>query len=152
MPQTMTTKLNIGSKIRKIREFKNMTQEELANQLEMTQANYSKIERGDSELKVERLQDIAKVLGIELTDLINFDEKNIFLFQHNRTVSGINGTVNNHYGVTDKERELYEITIKLLKEKVSSLELQLQNTGLKTFNYPEIAVNEDEPSHKTSNS
>jgi transcriptional regulator with XRE-family HTH domain len=68
--------------IAKIRDDKDFSQEEMAEQLMMSISGYSKIERGKSELSCPRLKQIADVLGLELKlepkDLLNNKEKSVF--------------------------------------------------------------------------
>jgi transcriptional regulator with XRE-family HTH domain len=59
----------------------------MAARLNMYITGYAKIERGETKLQNPRLDKIAEVLGIELTDLLNFDAKNIFNFAENFTNS-----------------------------------------------------------------
>lgn len=143
--------MRIGHKIKKIRELKNLTQEEMAAHLNITQSNYSKMERDEIDINYSRLEDISKVLQIDLNELINFDEQNVFLFQNNKTVSGINGTVNNHYNntLTDRERILYDDKVKLLEEKIKLQEekiSQLEHQLKVLQGTPYISVNEGPPS------
>ncbi len=60
----------IVSNIRKIREYRNYTQDYLAAKLKISQNAYSKIELGYSNITLNRLVEIAEVLEIELVDLI----------------------------------------------------------------------------------
>ncbi len=46
----------IGEKIKKIRELKNYTQEYMAAQIGITQAGYSKIERGESDVPMSAIR------------------------------------------------------------------------------------------------
>ncbi|HEY8929650.1 MAG TPA: helix-turn-helix transcriptional regulator [Mucilaginibacter sp.] len=63
----------IVSNIRKIREFRNYTQDYLAAKLRISQNAYSKIELGYSSITLNRLVEIADILEIELADLICAD-------------------------------------------------------------------------------
>lgn len=63
----------VAANIRKIREFRNYTQDYLAAKLTISQNAYSKIELGYSKLTVERLFHIASVLEVKVTDLIAMD-------------------------------------------------------------------------------
>jgi transcriptional regulator with XRE-family HTH domain len=60
----------IVSNIRKIREFRNYTQDYLAAKLQISQNAYSKIELGYSSVTINRLIEITEILEIELADLI----------------------------------------------------------------------------------
>jgi len=68
----------IFGNIKKLRELRNLTQKYMAEQLKMTQANYSKIESGEIDLPYSRIEQIAKVLKINPENLISYDERKVF--------------------------------------------------------------------------
>ncbi|MEN9849181.1 MAG: hypothetical protein RL368_1921 [Pseudomonadota bacterium] len=70
--------MQLGEKVGLMRTLKGLTQEDMAVKLNMSVTGYAKIERGETKLQNPRLEKIAEALGIELKDLLNFDEKNIF--------------------------------------------------------------------------
>jgi transcriptional regulator with XRE-family HTH domain len=59
--------------IRKIRELKNLTREYVAEELKMSMSGYGKIERGEVDLTVSKLIEIAKVLGVSTEFIFKFD-------------------------------------------------------------------------------
>jgi transcriptional regulator with XRE-family HTH domain len=61
----------IAANIRNKREYRNYTQEYLAAKLSISQNAYSKIELGYTKITVERLFQIAEVLGFEVIELID---------------------------------------------------------------------------------
>ena len=63
------TKL-VASNIRKIREYKDYTQEYMAMKLDISQNAYSKIELAYTRITLERMIQISIILEIELTDLL----------------------------------------------------------------------------------
>ncbi|RYY13189.1 MAG: XRE family transcriptional regulator [Chitinophagaceae bacterium] len=67
----------VASNIRKIREFRNYTQDYLAAKLGISQNAYSKIELGYSRLTLERLFQISVVLEIEAAILVAQDHSEI---------------------------------------------------------------------------
>ena len=71
--------MEIHEKIRFIREQQQMTQEEMAEKLNLSTSGYSKIERGETKLQFEKLQQVANIFKIDLTDLIGWNEKNVAL-------------------------------------------------------------------------
>lgn len=79
----------IGDKIRKVRELKGLRQEEVAERLHITQAAYSKIERGETKVDLERLQQIAELFQVDLVSLLSFDDSNIFNVENNEGSAGI---------------------------------------------------------------
>jgi transcriptional regulator with XRE-family HTH domain len=67
----------VAGNIRKIREFKNYTQDYLAAKLGISQNAYSKIELGYSKLTLERLFQISSILEVEVVELISFDHTDL---------------------------------------------------------------------------
>lgn len=73
----------IHEKIRLLRHMNKLNQEEMANLLDMSTNGYAKIERGESALTIERLQQIAQKFDITLVDLLLLGDKNLFVFGEN---------------------------------------------------------------------
>ncbi|RYE52077.1 MAG: XRE family transcriptional regulator, partial [Sphingobacteriales bacterium] len=59
--------------IRRIRVFRNYTQDYLAAKLGISQNAYSKIELGYSKISLERLFSISMILEVDLMKLIDLD-------------------------------------------------------------------------------
>jgi transcriptional regulator with XRE-family HTH domain len=74
---------NLSSNIKKCRELKNFTREHLAAELDMSLSGYSKIERGEIDLTVSKLQKIANVLQVSVSEILDFDANSIFKIQNN---------------------------------------------------------------------
>jgi len=66
----------IAGNIRKVREFRNYTQDYLAAKLDISQNAYSKIELGYSKITLDRLFQIAQILEVEVTQLLYFEPAN----------------------------------------------------------------------------
>ena len=64
---------NVARNIRKIREYRDYTQDYLAAKLKISQNAYSKIELGYSKLTIERLFQVAEILDIQVTQLLTLD-------------------------------------------------------------------------------
>ncbi|HVW14324.1 MAG TPA: helix-turn-helix transcriptional regulator [Mucilaginibacter sp.] len=64
----------IAANIRKIREYRNYTQEYLAARLRISQNAYSKIELGQTKITVGRLFQIADILDATPEDIIANDD------------------------------------------------------------------------------
>ena len=96
MKQTTKCSINdIARNIKQIRELKSFTQEYMAQELGISQPAYVKIEQGLTVLKIDRLQQIAEILEVDLSALLN--TTNIFniVFQAQTTQSGYINTQNN---------------------------------------------------------
>lgn len=71
--QSDTCNMNIGENIRKIREEKGFTQQQIADLVGMHRSNYSKIETGQRELSVASLSKVARFFSMTLDQLVNFE-------------------------------------------------------------------------------
>lgn len=73
--------MEINDKIRFFRENKNWSQEEMAQKLGMSTQGYAKIERGENSLNFQRLEEIAKILEVNILELLFLGERNVVFFQ-----------------------------------------------------------------------
>ena len=63
--------MDIGSKIRDIREDADLTQQQMAALIPMNQSNYSKIERNVQDPSMFQLKRIAEILNLDLNELFD---------------------------------------------------------------------------------
>ena len=68
---------NVAGNIRKIREYRDYTQDYLAAKLKISQNAYSKIELGYSKLTVDRLFQIAAILEVEVAYLLTLNHQDL---------------------------------------------------------------------------
>ena len=106
------------TKIKQIRELKNFTQEYMAQKLKLSTRAYSKIETGETQLTINRLNEISEVLEVQPMEILGFDDKKIFNISHS---TGNNGYNNIRY--PEKLIQQYEETIQSLKEQIQLLKL-----------------------------
>ena len=66
----MGIRMNVHEKIRKLRETKHWSQEEMAERMSMSLNGYAKIERGETKLHLDKLEQIAQILDIDIVELI----------------------------------------------------------------------------------
>ena len=57
-------------KIRLIRELNKWSQEEMAEKLAMSAGEYAKIERGETQLNIPRLEQLAAIFKVDMWDLL----------------------------------------------------------------------------------
>jgi transcriptional regulator with XRE-family HTH domain len=65
--------MEIGERIRKIREARGLSQKEVAGIIKMDQSQYSKLEKDRTDPSVSTLAKVAKALGSQLSDLFSND-------------------------------------------------------------------------------
>ena len=106
-------KINLGSKIRMLRELKGISQDSLARSLGVSQQAFQKIESGQTKIDIEKAELVATELGMELETLINFNPAN-YLYQCSQ--SGVFNTNQNHYNA-----EHIETIIKTKEELITAL-------------------------------
>ncbi len=116
--------MEIHDKIRTFREVRQLSQEEMANQMNMSTSGYAKIERGDTKLHLDKLQQIADVLGVSSLDLM--DNKGVmFLMNENFDYTNMN-----YYAGGDEvmamEIEKLKLTIQHKDELLAQKEQELQ--------------------------
>lgn len=105
--------MEVQDKVRKMRELRQWSQEDMAGRLGMSTNGYAKIERGESRLSIAKLEKIAEVLEVELSDLLALNEKTVIcLISENSQHSS------NYYGNNQEQ---------LLHAQMKELQLQLQH-------------------------
>jgi transcriptional regulator with XRE-family HTH domain len=72
-------KKEIGTRIRKLRESKDYTQDNMATELEITAGAYAKIERGETDPSATRLLKIAEILEVDVTMFFKDNFKSVKL-------------------------------------------------------------------------
>jgi transcriptional regulator with XRE-family HTH domain len=115
---------SIKNKIKSIRELKNYTQEYMADQLGVTQAGYSKIEKGKTILSYVKLVEIARILEVSVEDVISFDSQRYFN-NFNKVRGNNNGSIQINSDNSATLKVLYEDKIKLLEKLLSKTEEEL---------------------------
>ena len=117
---------NVGANIKRLRELKNLTQEYLAQELNMSQSQYQRIEAGRSKVTEDIIRQVSEIFEIAPEALYEtFDEKAIFQAQ---TIQQAINTVNNYssgnislYPIDGKLEKLYEDKIALLEAEIKRL-------------------------------
>ncbi len=113
--------MEIGTNVRKIRELKGFSQDYMASQLKISQRQYCRIEKDETELTLSKLESIGNILEVSSQQLLGFDEK--FIFQNCENAFGTN---QNYYAYSEKERELFEKRIAHLEGEILFLRNQLE--------------------------
>lgn len=65
----------VSQNIRTLRKLKNLKQEAMAVDLKLSPHAYANIEQGKTDIQLSRLEQIAKVLGVEITDLFSGEKE-----------------------------------------------------------------------------
>ena len=99
--------MEIGKKIKRLRQEKFLTQDELASRCELSKGFISQLERDLTSPSISTLIDILEVLGTNLKDFFNEDEDEMIVF-----------TKDDIYEVEDKDlKAAAKSVVKMLNEK-----------------------------------
>ena len=99
---------NILEKIKDIRKQKGFSHEYMAHKLDMSQPAYSKIEKKETVLSVDRLFKIAEILETPVNDILEINPNNIYHQTNND-----NGTFIGHQEVAHLHQDNREKTEKI---------------------------------------
>jgi transcriptional regulator with XRE-family HTH domain len=108
-----------GNKLRIFREFRNYSQEYIAEKLGITQNAYSRIETNQTKITTDRLQRLAELLEIPVTDLLSDAEPEI-----NCNVQAKAEPGNDFLNLS---KQLYDQIISAKDEKIIVLEEEIVN-------------------------
>lgn len=117
--------MSVNEKVRLFRELNQWSQEEMAERMNMSVTGYAKIERGETNISLHKLKQIASVLQIDLLDLVSTHDSGVIL------VGGENNQNhfrNNYYGNQAAELEVEKLKLELkhkdelLKQRENELE------------------------------
>lgn len=112
----MTAQTNI----RQLREQINLTQEQMAEKIGMSKNGYAKIERGETQLKIEKLEQIANIFNVDIIDLLKEDRDFSLLIGDN------NGNYANKYYGNQQEIEKLQLIIDHQKELLAQKDKEIE--------------------------
>lgn len=107
--------VTVGNKLKKIRKQKDLSQEEIASSLKLSQSTYARIERGESGSWASHINIICEVFEISPEDLFKVE-----IAEEKEESSNLNETsiINQ---LSNKIIEQYEARIKELKKVIKDL-------------------------------
>ncbi|MEI6746348.1 MAG: helix-turn-helix transcriptional regulator [Methylococcaceae bacterium] len=113
--------MQVCEKIKHLRQAQNLSQEEVAEKLGMTANGYGGIERGEVDIKLSRLQQLSELFSVELFELLDRREQNVFNFS--------DATTQNHWNISSKspEHTNFKHEIEKLQLVVEKLESMLES-------------------------
>ena len=109
--------MEVHDKIRVMREINQWSQEEMAEKLAMSANGYAKIERGQTNINIEKLKQIAQNFNIDMVDLIANQDKTYFF-----SIGDNNVNSHNYLNSMDKFQLLLDAKDELLKQKDKEIE------------------------------
>lgn len=116
--------MGMHDKIRMMREFRQLSQEDMAEKMNMSPSGYAKIERGETRLQYDKLVQIAQIFNVSLSDLVDNDKGVIFFMNENGNNTSANYYSGDHSIMFEIEKLKLQLIHKdeLLDQKEKELE------------------------------
>lgn len=116
--------MGMHDKIRMMREFRQLSQEDMAEKMNMSPSGYAKIERGETRLQYDKLVQIAQIFNVSLSDLVDNDKGVIFFMNENGNNTSANYYNGDHSIMFEIEKLKLQLIHKdeLLEQKEKELE------------------------------
>jgi transcriptional regulator with XRE-family HTH domain len=124
--------MKIGDKLKRIRDIKGLKQEDIAALLKITPQAYSKVERNETKLDTDRLEEIAKIFNMTVDEIQQFDDKNLFVnnlqeCKESITINNITNHYNSDQTIIDSLLQQHKEMIASLKDEIQFLRSQLNH-------------------------
>lgn len=139
----MNIRDQIRQNVRDLREDKKLTQKQVAQKLEMSETGYAKMERGEVQIRIERLQQLAQIFEVDLSDLIPLENSGAVVFNNSNDNfsnstnfsfaignSALEAEISHLRYIIEAKDELLnarEREIELLRKQTDSLEKLIKN-------------------------
>ncbi|AJO87231.1 TPA: helix-turn-helix domain-containing protein [Haemophilus influenzae] len=116
--------MGMHDKIRMMRELRQLSQEDMAEKMNMSPSGYAKIERGETRLQYDKLVQIAQIFNVSLSDLVDNDKGVIFFMNKNGNNTSANYYSGDHSIMFEIEKLKLQLIHKdeLLAQKEKELE------------------------------
>ncbi|MBS9779552.1 MAG: helix-turn-helix transcriptional regulator [Moraxellaceae bacterium] len=126
--------MKTNEKLKELRELNHWSQEDLAKKMHIAPSSYAKIERGETRLTLERLEQFAEIFDIEIGQLIQPDNSSLYQVNENNSSCYI---YNHNVNVSKNNEKEYQSEIEKLqliiqhKEEINiKLQEQIQDLRL----------------------
>lgn len=109
---------NVGDTIKRFRELKNISRDQMASNLNMSLSGYSKIERNEVDLTLSKIEKISKVLDVEVSQVLNFDTSQIFNLNNTQLIQSVGAKAEQMYFHADDYKDKYIIMLEAEIERL----------------------------------
>lgn len=135
--------MDISNSIRKLRESKHLTQQEVADKLQIERSNYARFEARGKKLTIEQLENIAEALGVSSIEILTGNpqstgpsQKEVELEKENeqlkKKVADLEEQNKTHQKSIDLITQMFEGVKGYAEKNKDSLENMLSNDSMST--------------------
>lgn len=108
--------MSISNNLRKFRAIKGISQQNIADILEIDRRTYINWEKDESDIKSEYIPKIAEIFGIEIKDLFTDSKNKIEIKQENK--ENRDSSVNNSIVLVMPDKESVDRLVEVLKSNI----------------------------------
>ena len=102
--------MEVNEKVKKLRQLNHLTQEQMAEKLNLSFDGYQKLERGERQFDINKLERIAAVFGITLPELFAIDENStICIINEKNQTSNILFKTSNILFISQKTDQISQV-------------------------------------------
>ena len=113
-------------KIRLIRELNRLSQESVAEQLNMSVGGYAKIERGETKINLVRLQQLAEIFKIDILEFLRSETNGLTLHINNEGEHIWHGSFSVYNSNNAEKIQLLEQELKHCQEMLRQKEIEIE--------------------------
>lgn len=110
-------KVKLGERIRKARTIRGLSQQNMADDLDLSVASYSNIERGITDINISRLIEISLILKVDASELLKVDED--FKNLHDNGHSYLSPEISTIYLMLEKQQSEIESLKHIVQELIA---------------------------------
>lgn len=108
--------MTTGQKIKKLREVNQLTQEQMAEKMHISPNTYGRLERGETKMTEQRLEQAAKILNVEAAQILSIPEDKIVFLASNLTLTECENSCENSQVIYYQPN--YDVELKSENEKL----------------------------------
>jgi len=113
----------IGNNIRRHRELKGYSQENMAHLLDISQGAYAKIENNSTKITVARLFEIARHLEVDVIQLMGLGRQTIFNMNNNQSANA--NSFEHVENVYQENKEIFQKLVSNLEKEIEHLKEEI---------------------------
>ena len=116
--------MNLGKKIKQMRNQKGLTQEELADRCELTKGYISQLENNLNSPSIATLTDILSALGSDLSEFFREEKEDKVVFTKNEFIEKDSEGVLLHWLIPNAQKNMMEpILVELTEESATPIDI-----------------------------
>lgn len=112
----------VATKIKQLREYNDLSQSYIAQELNISQSQYAKIESGSTNISQDRLTKIADIMGIDIEQLMSEDVFKLII--ENNTLNDNSSIIRE---LNSKQTNLYERLLQEKNKRIEQLEKMIEH-------------------------